>query len=46
MMLEDKETGKIKYVYDDKEIEELMSTGAWKKLSGIDLNRMAMKFKI
>ena len=45
MILENKETGKIKYVYDEKETLELISSGFWKKLSGIEINRLAMNFK-
>ncbi|MBU2639986.1 MAG: hypothetical protein KKG75_04775 [Nanoarchaeota archaeon] len=45
MILENKETGKIKYIYDEKETSELISSGFWKKLSGIEVNRLAMNFK-
>jgi hypothetical protein len=43
MILENKETGKIKYVYDNEETIELISSGFWKKLSGIEVNRLAMR---
>ena len=42
MILENKETGKLKYIYDDAETTELISSGFWKKLSGIEVNRLAM----